>query len=91
MPILLGLLPFRNAKSAASVVSQVPGIKLSPLVEEKIKESPENDLTEFFMNHCLELASATKDLVCGFHVVAGITPKLALRLSKRLRDTLGGV
>ncbi len=88
IPILAGLLPFRTGKAALRVIEQVPGIKLSPDMETKFRANPEEDCTEFFLKHCLDLASSIQDVVKGFHVISGLTPKLALRLTKQLSNML---
>lgn len=84
IPIFAGLLPFRTGRAALNVIEQVPGIKLPAEMETRFRSNPEEDCTEFFMQHCLELASSIKGVVRGFHVISGLTPKLALRLTKQL-------
>lgn len=83
IPILLGLLPLKNAQ-AAERISKVPGIRVSDGVMRHILAKGQGDLSEFFLSHCLEIADRTKGLVRGFHVVSGVTPLLALTLAQRL-------
>jgi len=86
VPIVMGLLPFRTAKGALTVAREVPGIRLSKRIEEQLKDNIEEDRTEFFLTHCLELAEANRGFVRGFHVISGVAPKLGLKLAKRLAD-----
>ncbi len=88
IPIFLGLLPFKTIRSALAVAKQVPGIRLSASLEERFKDSPDEDCSAFFIEHCISIASQTKDYVRGFHVISGATPKLALKFSKKLFETL---
>ena len=83
VPILMGLLPLKSS-GAALGVAKVPGIKLSGSVEELLKRPPEEDLSDKFIAHCLMLARETRDLVAGFHVISGATPKLGLALTREL-------
>lgn len=85
IPILLGLLPLKNAQ-AAERISKVPGIRVSEEVMNHILSRGEGDISEFFLEHCLEIAERTRELVRGFHVVSGVTPLLALTLARRLGE-----
>lgn len=85
IPIFMGLLPFKSAKAVLNVVEFVPGIKISEDVLKYVNsKSVEDDLSPFFIERCLSLAKANRSHVCGFHVVSGVTPKLALRLTHEL-------
>ena len=84
VPIFLGLLAFKKASAARSVAQHVPGIRISPQVEEAIEGRANDDLSEFFLQYCLEIAAGTRELVCGFHVVSGTTPQLGIKLAQRL-------
>ena len=84
MPVIMGLFPVKNGKAALSIAREVPGIKLSPQIEELAKKDPAANLTEFFLDHAISVAQANMNLVRGFHVVGGVTPFLALKLMRRL-------
>jgi 5,10-methylenetetrahydrofolate reductase len=79
IPILVGLLPFRNAQAARNLLN-VPGIKLSESIHRVLDSSESRDLSDFSIDHCLSLAKLLRPLVAGFHVISGVTPKLGLRL-----------
>lgn len=85
IPILLGLLPLKNAQ-AAERISKVPGIRVSDEMLRHIQARGEGDLSEFFINHCLAIADRMRGLVRGFHVVSGVTPLLGLTLARRLGE-----
>ncbi len=80
----MGLLPFNSADAIAGI-SKVPGIKVSAEMQ-KLGEASANkvDLSDFSLALCMRLARLNREHVCGFHVVSGATPKLALRLSAEL-------
>lgn len=84
VPLFVGLLPLKSAKSALSINS-IPGIKLpEDLIAKVEKVSPEEDLSRFFLDRCLKIAETVRPYVAGFHVVSGITPLLALQLTREL-------
>ncbi len=88
--IFLGLLPFKTSKQA-SMLSNVPGIKVpEALLTSVAAHGQDADISDLSINLCKEIAEATKHLVCGFHVVSGATPKLALRLCSELTVTVKG-
>lgn len=83
LPIMAGLLPFKNAK-AARALAGVPGIKLSPAIETMIAEREEADLSEESIMFCAQLAKRVAPWVRGFHVVCGAAPRLGLSLAQEL-------
>ncbi len=83
VPIFMGLLPIKSAHAAQGIM-RVPGIKISEKVAAKISNAGDADLSDFSIEHCLTLARLNREHVCGFHVVSGTTPVLALRLAKEL-------
>lgn len=90
IPIFMGLLPFKNLESARSL-SSVPGIRMADDLLSKVEQCQAEKIPDFSVDHCLRVAEAGAPYVCGFHVVSGASPKLALRLSSRLAGWLGGV
>ena len=87
IPVLVGLLPFKTAKAAISVIGQVPGIKIPESLLATLKADPEKDWSDFFIEQCTRLAHEITDVVAGFHIVSGTTPKLALKLSQHLAES----
>ena len=85
MPIFMGLLALKTVKAAKSITN-VPGVKLSEELAALIEKEPEKDLTSYSMDLCLRLAKQNREFVCGYHVVSGTTPKLALELTAQLAD-----
>ena len=83
IPVLMGLMPMKSS-AAAIGVAKVPGIRLCGSVEALLNRPPEEDISERFIAHCLNLATSTRDLVAGFHVISGATPKLGLVLMSEL-------
>ncbi len=83
VPIFLGLLPFKSGEAALSVTN-VPGIKISEELKNLAERSAAEDLSDYSIELCLRIAAACREYVCGFHVISGATPKLALRLTKEL-------
>ncbi len=84
VPILVGLLAFKNAK-AAQAVAKIPGIRLPDEMRALIeKADPDKDLSQFFIDNCLRIAKANLGLVAGFHVVTGASTGLALELVREL-------
>lgn len=90
VPTFAGLLPLKTAKAARGIV-HVPGMRLSSEIETAIASNPEADLAEFSLDLCLKVAAGLRGLVCGYHVVSGTTPKLALTLSGRLAEYIKGL
>lgn len=84
IPLFIGLLAFKKAEAALSVEQYIPGIKLSEEIRQLMTERPNDDMSEFFLEHCLKIAAANRQWVCGFHVISGALPKLALTLTERL-------
>ena len=89
VPVMVGLLPFKTARAAMSVIGQVPGIKIPDSLIKMVSEDPEKDWSQFFIDRSIELSLELKDIVAGFHIVSGTTPKLALKLSQQLATALG--
>lgn len=83
IPIMLGLLPFKRLESL-NFMSNIPGIKVSDKLIAKCEQFAGKDLGDFAIDHCVSLAEGLKPYVCGFHVVSGTTPKLALELVEAL-------
>lgn len=83
IPLLVGLLPFKNG-IAARGVTNVPGIKLSEEILHEIERDEGRDLSDFSIQHCLAAAESCRDYVAGFHVVSGTAPKLGMRLVHEL-------
>ncbi|MFM1847383.1 MAG: Bifunctional homocysteine S-methyltransferase/5,10-methylenetetrahydrofolate reductase [Pseudomonadota bacterium] len=83
IPILMGLMPLKSARSVAGL-AKVPGVRVSEAIESLVKADPERDLADFSVHHCLHLAELNAPFVAGFHVVSGATPKLAIRLANEL-------
>jgi 5,10-methylenetetrahydrofolate reductase len=91
VPLLLGLLPLKNVKSAKGV-AKIPGIKLSPDLAKFVEREDDTfDLSEVSLSNCLELYHEVSGSVTGYHVIAGTHPKLGLRLVKELRVTFKNV
>jgi len=89
VPIFMGLLPLSTVRSARAI-ENVPGIRLSESFLGEIEGAAEDrDLKEFSMDLCLKLAKRNRGNLCGFHVISGTTPKLALRLAGRLAQYIG--
>lgn len=86
VPIFVGLLPFSKASAALSVEKHVPGIKIPQSIVDMANKFPDQDLSQFFIEHCLKLAEINRPYVCGFHVISGSTPKLALKLVGKLAE-----
>jgi len=84
VPIFLGLLPLKNGK-AAQGIANIPGIRLSEAMAKMMGEAGDKDLSRFFIDHCLKVAEAARPYVCGFHVVSGVTPLLAMDLVSELK------
>ncbi len=83
VPILAGLMPLKNGKSARAL-DTIPGIKISDKLRALVNESPDGDLSKFSIDLCLQIARANVSHVSGFHVVAGSSPGLALELAQSL-------
>ncbi len=85
VPIFIGLMPYKSAKSALAV-NAIPGIKLPEALTNVLNSKGDEDLSQFSIDHALELALETRELVCGFHVISGGAPHLALKLAQSLRS-----
>lgn len=83
MPIVMGLLAWKTGKSFLNM-SRIPGIKLPDALVAEVTQRGEGEMTDFAIEHCLSLAKRNRELVAGFHVVSGATPKLGLRLAQEL-------
>ena len=83
MPVFVGLLPLKNAK-AALAINKVPGLRLPDDLVAKMNLAGDEDLGSFFIDYCLKIAEACRPHVCGFHIVSGATPLLALQLLQEM-------
>jgi methionine synthase / methylenetetrahydrofolate reductase(NADPH) len=83
VPVFMGVLPFKSAQAALGI-SKVPGIRISGPVLEMLEKAGSEDLSDFFIEHCLKLCQANLPYVRGFHVISGATPMLAQRLAAEL-------
>ena len=83
MPIFLGLLPLKTAKSAAAM-HKIPGLKFPEHLLAEIMAKGEGDLSNYFVDRCLAIAARCRPYVCGYHVVSGAYPTLALTLAGEL-------
>jgi 5,10-methylenetetrahydrofolate reductase len=83
LPVFMGVLAFKNAQAGLGI-SKVPGIKVAGPVLEMLQKAGNEDLSEFFIQHCLKLCQANLSYVRGFHVISGATPQLAQRLAGEL-------
>jgi len=87
VPIFMGLLPLKTAKGARAI-HKIPGLRLPEKLLAEIEGKGEEDLSSFFIDRCLHLADANKSYVCGFHVVSGAYPTLAIALARELAKTI---
>lgn len=87
--IFMGLLPFKSGRSALAL-SRIPGIKLPENLIEMAEKSPERDMSEFSLDHCMKIAEVNRPYIQGFHVISGATPKLGLELTSRLAKYIEG-
>lgn len=83
IPLMVGLLPFKNA-IAARAFTNVPGIKLSDEILRELEGDEGRDLSDLSIEHCHAVANGCKDYVAGIHVVSGTAPKLGMRLVHEL-------
>ncbi|RIL04892.1 MAG: hypothetical protein DCC75_12185 [Proteobacteria bacterium] len=83
LPILMGLMALKTARALDGIVKG-PGIKVADSIKKKVSESGDSHISRVSIEHCLKLAKANKQLVCGFHVISGTTPLLALELAQEL-------
>lgn len=88
LPIFMGLLPLKSAQAAAGV-GRIPGIRLSEKIKVRAEINREEDWSDFSIEHCLTLAKLNREHVCGYHIVTGATPLLALRLLGTMKRYLG--
>jgi hypothetical protein len=79
----MGLFALKSNHSARAL-SKVPGIRLSDDLLSKLSGPDETDISDLSLELCLKLARATKDHVAGYHVISGVTPKLAITLAGEL-------
>lgn len=84
IPLFLGLMPIGSLKVAHNL-NRIPGLRLSSEIENMLEGATDEELREFSLDLCMRLADSNRSHVCGFHVVSGVTPKLALRLLARLK------
>lgn len=90
IPIFIGLLPLKSAEAIQSV-NKIPGIRISERVLEMVKSVEPKKLGSFFIDHCVKLAVANRPYVCGFHIISGTTPLLALQLARELASLIRGM
>lgn len=83
VPIMLGLLAWKNGHSCANM-SKIPGIKLPEALLAEATAKGDADMSDHAIEYCLNLARKNRGLVAGYHIVSGATPKLALRLVQAL-------
>lgn len=87
MPIFLGLLPIRSKESLHGM-SKIPGIKVPENLLKQVDSLADSEIEQFSINHCVQIARAAAPYVRGFHVIAGTTPKLALRFAQEMRRVI---
>lgn len=88
IPILVGLLPIKTKKSARNLNS-IPGITIPDNLLAAIEaEADDERIPEITIDHCIKIANKVKSFVSGFHVVAGVTPRLAVKFAGRLRTAI---
>ncbi len=83
VPIFVGLLALKTG-TAALAISRVPGLHLPEAMLAQMEAAGDSDVSSFFIDHCLKLAEECRPYVCGYHVVSGATPLLALQLLREL-------
>jgi 5,10-methylenetetrahydrofolate reductase len=88
IPILMGVFALKSNHSARAL-SKVPGIRLSDDLLSKLSGPDETDISELSVELCLKLARANMQHVAGFHIISGVTPKLALVLAAELASQMG--
>ena len=89
VPIFLGLLPLKSKESAVAI-SKVPGIRMSEAQLAEFHRVSDEGFLEYSLGQCQQLAESLRDLVCGFHVISGATPSLAMTLASRLAASIRG-
>lgn len=90
LPIFLGLLPVKTI-GGAKHVSDIPGIKMADSLLARLEGGDDTDVSDFFLQFCVELAKQTAPLVAGFHVIGGATPRLGLQLVHELATVFKGL
>ncbi|RMG43888.1 MAG: hypothetical protein D6719_02850 [Candidatus Dadabacteria bacterium] len=85
LPIFLGFLPLKKGASALGIAN-IPGIRLPEDMLKYAGKDPGRDMTDYSFKRCLEIAQASLGKVCGFHVISGATPRLALKLAGELKS-----
>ena len=83
IPILMGLLPFKNKDTAANFCA-IPGIKICEDMIKKIESLDSASVEQFSLDLCLKLVKLNSPHVAGFHIISGRTPKLALKLTSEV-------
>lgn len=83
IPLLVGLLPFRNAR-AGRAIAAIPGIRLSPALAEAVEREQDDDLAQLSISCCLEVADACRGVVRGFHIISGASPHLGAELVEKV-------
>ena len=84
IPLFQGLMPIGSVKVARNL-NRIPGLRLSSQIENMLDRATDAELREFSLGLCMEIAEISRPHVCGFHVVSGVTPKLALKLLGSLK------
>lgn len=81
--VLMGLLPLKHPRSLEAI-SKIPGLKLSEEILSVMTRPPDEDVSTYFIDHCINLARLNRPYVRGFHVVSGASPGLSLELLQEL-------
>jgi len=81
--LFVGLLPFKTERALEGIL-KVPGIKAPEDLVARVKGESDEVIEELSMATALAVAESCEPYVTGFHVIAGGSPKLAVRLCERL-------
>jgi 5,10-methylenetetrahydrofolate reductase len=88
LPIMLGLLPIKSKKSVKNL-SMIPGITISQTLIKKIEAmNSEADIANYSLEYCYNIVEKVANAISGIHVVSGVTPKLAIKLTAMLRKNI---
>ena len=86
IPLFLGLMPIGSVKVARNL-NRIPGLRLSSEIDNMLDRATDADLREYSLVLCERLAEINRPYVSGYHVVSGVTPKLALKLLAKLKQS----
>ena len=86
IPILLGVMPLTTYRNASFLHNEVPGIRISQNIMDRMKEASEEDASDEGMEIARELLDAATSIAPGFYIIPQLEKyEVAAKLVQHLK------